>query len=102
DPQRDQPERMNRDDQGIVRGADLDRAARHELPRIASGENELAKPLQRHQREDDGGKTHAACRRATQLAVKPGPSAVRSDRGGRPCASARSSTNSTVGADMLP
>ena len=33
-----------------------------------------------------GGEAHAACRSATQLAVKPGPSAVSSDRGGRPCA----------------
>ena len=93
---------MNRDNQRIMGGADLDRAARQQFLRVVLCEHELAKPLQRHQREDDRGKTHAACRSATQLAVKPGPSAVRSERGGRPCASARSSTNSTVGADMLP
>lgn len=34
--------------------------------------------------------------------VKPGPSAAMTSRPVAPCASTRSSTNSTVGADMLP
>ena len=43
-----------------------------------------------------------AARKVTVLAVKPGPSAVITDKGGRPCLRTRSSTNSAVGADMLP
>ena len=102
DPQGDQPRRMNRHDQRIVTGADLDRAARQQPARVVAGQNELTQSLQRDQQENGRREAHAACRNATQLAVKPGPSAVSSDRAGRPRAMARSSTNRTVGADMLP
>src|SRR5215813_2297354 len=93
---------MNGDDQRIMRGTDLDRAARFEVFGVGMGKHQLAEPLQRHQQQDDCREAHAAFRKATQLAVKPGPSAVSSERLGSPLASARSSTNSTVGADMLP
>src|SRR5437660_12854152 len=93
---------MNGHDKRIMLSANFDRAACHQPLGVATGKNEFAQPLQRRQRKDDGGEAHAACRSATQLAVKPGPSAVSSDRGGRPAARARSSTNSTVGADILP
>ena len=101
-PECHQPGRMNRHDQRIMPRADFDSATRKQGPCIAAGKNELAQPLQRHQNENDSREAHAACRSTTQLAVKPGPSAVRSARVGKPCARARSRTNSTVGADILP
>ena len=66
------------------------------------GENEFSGALQRDKAEDEFRRTHAACRSETQLAVKPGPSAVISERAGSPLARARSRTNNTVGDDMLP
>ena len=63
-------------------GADLKRAAREQRPGVLARKHQLAQTLQRDQCQDDGGKCHAACRNATQLAVKPGPSAVSSERGG--------------------
>ena len=93
---------MDQHDERIVAGADLDRAAGQQPARVVAGQNELSQALQRDQQENGGGEAHAACRNATQLAVKPGPRAVSSDRAGRPCAMARSSTNKTVGADILP
>ena len=93
---------MQRDYQGIVAGADLDRAFCQQTFGVVAGQHQFTQPLRRDEEEDEGRDAHAACRSETQLAVKPGPSAVTSERGGRPCASARSSTNRTVGADMLP
>ena len=93
---------MDQHDQRIVLRVEFDCATRPQSFGVAAGENEFAEPLQRNQRQDDRGESHAACRSATQLAVKPGPSAVNSERGGRPCARARSSTKRTVGPDMLP
>ena len=93
---------MKDDEQRVMAGADLERAALEKSHSVAAGNCKLAKPLQRDQRQYDRCGSHAVCRRATQLAVKPGPSAVSSDRRGKSFASARSSTNSTVGADMLP
>ena len=101
-PQSDQPGRVNRNDQRIMTGIDLDRTARQQRPGIVAGKDQFAQPLQRDQSKDNGSEAHAACRSATQLAVKPGPSAVSSERGGKPFAATRSSTKSTVGADMLP
>ena len=102
DPQRHQPSRMHGDDKRIVRRPDLDRAARAQPLGVAAGQHKFTQPLQRHDHKDERGEAHVACRSATQLAVKPGPSEVKSDRFGRPFARSRSSTNSTVGADMLP
>ena len=102
DPQGDQPRRMNRYDQRIVTGADLDCTACQQLTCVVAGQNEFTQPLQRDQQQNGRCEAHAACRNATQLAVKPGPSAVSSERAGSPRAMARSSTNRTVGADMLP
>ena len=62
----------------------------------------FAAALGRDQPKDEFGRCHAACRSETQLAVKPGPSAVNSERAGSPLARARSRMNKTVGADMLP
>ncbi len=93
---------MQRHQKRIVAAADLDRAFGQQTPGIVTGENEFAQTLGRDEEKNDGRRAHAARRSETQLAVKPGPSAVTSERDGRPCASARSSTKSTVGADMLP
>src|SRR6185437_13070007 len=93
---------MDRNDQRIMLRRQLDRALCQQALRIIAGEHEFAGTLQRDQRQDELGQAHAACRSATQLAVKPGPSAVSKERDGRPCCRARSSTNKTVGADMLP
>ncbi len=93
---------MHRDDQRVMAGRQLHRATRHQLARILAGDHEFAEPLERDQREDEFGETQAACRSVAQLAVKPGPSAVNNERAGNPALRARSRTNSTVGADMLP
>src|SRR5882757_533383 len=82
--------------------ADFDGAACQQLCGVATRKREFAEALQRDHRENDGSEAHDACRSATQLAVKPGPSAVSNDRDGKPCARARSSTNRTVGDDILP
>jgi hypothetical protein len=52
DPQGDQPRRMNRHDQRIVIGADLDRATRQEPTGVVAGQNKLAQSLQRDQQEN--------------------------------------------------
>jgi hypothetical protein len=49
DPQGDQPRRMNRHDQRIVTGADLDRAARQKPAGVVAGQNEFTQSLQRDQ-----------------------------------------------------
>ena len=93
---------MHRDHQGIVTPGHFDGAAGLEPSRIVMRENEFSGALQRDEAEDEFRRTHAACRSETQLAVKPGPSAVNSERAGNPLARARSRMNSTVGDDMLP
>ena len=93
---------MHEHDQRIVLRVEFDCTACAQSFGVATSDNEFAEPLQRNQRQDDRREAHAACRSATQLAVKPGPSAASSDRGGSPWARARSSTKRTVGADMLP
>ncbi len=76
---------MNRDNKRIMSRRQFDGAARQQIARVAAGDHEFAGPLQRDQCEDDFGRGQAACRSVTQLAVKPGPSAVSSERGGKPC-----------------
>src|SRR5579875_429890 len=105
---------MKQDEEGIVIGAVLDRAHGEEAPRVAAGVGELGQPLQCDQRDDHLGKAHAALRAGSAAAaraastrrkpaVKPGPSEVSSERRGSPArVMARSNTNSTVAADMLP
>lgn len=88
---------MNRDDQRIVLRCDLHGAASQELSSVKARMDEFAHALQRDSAENDFSNRHAACRSETQLAVKPGPSAVNSDRAGSPFARACSSTNNTVG-----
>ena len=92
---------VNGDDQRIMAGACFARALREQPPRVAVRQPQLAEPLQRDQREDDDAEDHAASS-SSPAQVKPGPKAVISTRSGRPRASSRSSTNSTVGALMLP
>ena len=52
DPQGDQPRRMNRHDQRIVTGADLDRTARQQPACVVAGQNEFTQSLQRDQQEN--------------------------------------------------
>ena len=93
---------MHRDDKRIMTRRHLDGAARQQPFGVASGDDEFRGALQRDQGENEFGRGHAACRSATQLAVKPGPSAVNSERAGSPFAMTCSSTNRMVGDDMLP
>ncbi len=93
---------MHGDDQEVMPGRDLDRPAGQQSVSVVTREDELSRALQRDQPENEFSRCHVACRSVTQLAVKPGPSAVNSDLAGSPFARARSSTNNTVGADMLP
>ena len=93
---------MHRDHQRIMPRGHLDGAAGQKPSRMGVRKNELSGALQRDQAEDEFRRAHAACRSETQLAVKPGPSAVNSERAGSPLERARSRMNSTVGDDMLP
>src|SRR3954454_7291368 len=93
---------MNRDDQRIMPGCHLNGAPGEELSSVSPRDDEFARALQRDGAENEFSKRHAVCRSVTQLAVKPGPSAVNSERAGSPFARACSSTNNTVGDDMLP
>src|ERR1700737_3533786 len=102
DPQRYQPCRVHRHDQRIMPAGDLDGTTGHELAGGVAGNQKLRGTLQRDDAENEFSRSHAACRSATQLAVKPGPSAVNSDRAGSPLARIFSNTKSTVGEDMLP
>jgi len=92
---------MQRHHRRVVAGTDLDAAGRQEAPRIAPRQRQLAQPLRRHEREDGEGEAHRWS--VTKPALKPGPSAESSERPPRSRSfTARSSTNSTVGDDMLP
>ena len=101
-PKTGQPERVHQHDRRIVSGSDLDGALRQERRRVAAGEIKFRDPLRGDQSEKEGRGRHAALFRETQLEVKPGPIAVSNVREGRPARRTRSSTNSTVGDDMLP
>ena len=102
-PQADQPRGVQGHDQRIVAGRGLARALGKQALGVAPGQDKLAETLQGHQAEDGPRQDHhAAWASDRQLQVKPGPSAVSTVRPGRPCFASRSSTNSTVGADMLP
>ena len=93
---------MEQHDQGIVRRRHFNRALGQQGRRVAPSEPEFGQPLDGDQRQQDGRWRHAALLKDTQLAVKPGPIAVRSVRDGNPASISRSSTKSAVGADMLP
>src|SRR3984957_7745281 len=93
---------MHRDHQRVMPWRHFDRAASHEAACGEVGKNQLGNTLERGQAEDEFGRCHAACRSETQLAVKPGPSAVNSERAGNPLARARSRTTNTVGDAKLP
>ncbi|MNL26834.1 hypothetical protein D3C87_1483870 [compost metagenome] len=90
-PKAAQPGGMKRHDEGIMAGADLDRAARQQPPRISPGQHQFADTLRRDQAQDDDRQDHVALR-LTVLAVKPGPRAIRTNFAGRPACLARSST----------
>ena len=92
---------MNRDDQRIMARRDLMRARRDQAPGVAARTATVRRALERDQREDRDGDAHAASS-SSPAQVKPGPNAVIITRSGRPRSSRRSSTNSTVGALILP
>ena len=101
-PESEEPRGVDGDDGGVMLGSDLDRAARHQPPRVAAREHQFAAPLQRDEQQDQRGEGQAARLSTAQLDVKPGPIALRTEHAGRPCLTMRSSTNRTVGEDMLP
>ena len=70
--------------------------------RDALGNYQFAKALQRDERENEKRQRHAVRASDSTPHEKPGPIAVITVRLGRPAAMTRSSTNMTVGADMLP
>ena len=75
---------MHRDDQRIMPRRHFDGAARHQLAGVVACNDEFADALQRDDDENEFGRGQAACRSVTQLAVKPGPSAVSSERAAGP------------------
>src|SRR5262249_36156152 len=99
---RDEPRRVQRDDQGIVATADLDAAGIEKRAGVAPSVPELDEPHERHQRHHAGGDRVHAASMIWKAAVKPGPIALISMRPEAPPFSMRSSMNSTVAADMLP
>ena len=102
-PEADEPRGMQGHDQRIVAGRGLARTLGKQALGVAPGQDKLAETLQGHQAEDGPRQDHhAAWASDRQVQVKPGPSAVSTVRLGRPCFASRSSTNRTVGADMLP
>ena len=97
-----EPRAMERHKVGIAAGIGFDRAEPPQPRRVARRPGEFGKPLQRHQAERPIKRRHRFSS-TTNPAVNPGPSAVINAR--FHCgisASIRSSTNITVGADMLP
>ncbi len=94
---------MHQDDQGIVPRRDFNRALGQQPPGVAPGDEQFRAALEGDQRQHGQGQDHAAAfTRESPLAVNPGPRELRNSRSGGSAASTRSSTNSTVGADMLP
>ena len=93
---------MQQDKQRIMPAPDLDGAAAQECPRVSRGKDNFGEALRGDQTDDKGDGAHDALSTRRKAAVKPGPSAVSSSRPSAPARSARSSTNSTVAADMLP
>src|SRR5687768_3160102 len=98
---------MQRHNQLVMLGRDLDGAARHERPRIALGKHEFGPALQGHeQQEGDGNRIPGGgvqiippggqAASVTVEIVKPGPSASSNAVSGTLAASTRSSTNITV------
>src|ERR1700722_16322541 len=99
---RQQPGGMQQHNQGVMAGADFHCALRLQSLGIAVGEQQLSQPLQHHQEDDgvgDPGHRPSSIRKAAE---KPGPRAVRSVRWDFFSNFMRSTTNSTVTADMLP
>ena len=101
-PQPEQPGGVQSDQQRVVARRHFDRAPAEKPGRIASGDDQFAEALQRDECQNGKRQRHAARARDSTPQVKPGPSAVMTVRLGRPSAISRSSTNRTVGADMLP
>ena len=85
-----------------MRGTEFDTAICAQTPGIELRETKLGQPLREEKCDQPRPFTHASASRARKFAVNPGPSAE-SNAGPRiPRRSARSRTNNTVGADMLP
>ena len=93
---------MKRDNDGIMPRRDFHGAATEEARRVAFGEKQFRHPFDGDEGKDGNRADQAALFSETQLALNPGPMAISTERGGRPARSVWSSTNSTVGADILP
>ena len=93
---------MQHDNQRIMGGRVFDAATGQQPRGIVPGQNKLRQPLDGDKTKQDDRANQAAVFSETQLALNPGPIAVMTERDGSPARSIRSSTNSTVGADILP
>src|SRR5260221_10987985 len=98
--QADKPGAMHHDEPGIPARVDLDRALRPQTACVRRRKGQLGAALQDDEAENRVEDAHPRLSTA-KPAVNPGPSAVTSARSHR-LSSARSSTNSTLAADMLP
>ena len=91
------------DDQRIVLRRHFDRAAFEKPGGVAAGEDQFAQALQRDERQDKDRQRHAARARDSTPAREARPHGSRAPCAWAcPAATTRSSTNRTVGADMLP
>ena len=86
----------------IMRRRNFLGAATEQARRIAFGQKQLRHPFGGDESKNGYGVIQAALFSETQLALKPGPMAVITERDGNPARSVRSRTNSAVGADILP
>src|SRR6185437_10029630 len=101
DEERREPARMQQHEQRIMPATLLHGTATQQRLCIAPGVDELGEPQQYHQRQDETRCAHAASS-SWNPAVNPGPSDVTIILPRLPDRSTRSSTKSTVAADMLP
>jgi hypothetical protein len=72
------------DDQRIMPGRDFESTLSEQRCGVAACEPEFSQPLCRDETQQNNRRRHAALFSETQLAVKPGPIAVSSVRGGKP------------------
>jgi hypothetical protein len=102
-PQSPEPAGVKCDHERIVTRRRFPCALVQKPLRVATGQDQLSKPLQSDERQDQNRfHRHGARTRDTHDAVKPGPMAKSAVRLGSPIAIALPRTNRTVGADIFP
>src|SRR5918993_1370210 len=102
EPQHGKPGGVKQHDEIIVSRRRLMGAAGEQPLGISLRKRQLSQALEGDERQDSGALPHQQRSSSIPAQVKPGPKAVSIVRPGSPRARSRSSTNSTVGALILP